>query len=152
MLKCPHYWIRLLLAGCISVTSAHATSWLVTAEEMSQSNLADPGMRPRSAAIKDAPLIELVTPKLPGDVASPTPIELKFTSTPPSTIKPDTFKALYGTFQIDITSRILGFTQVTSSGIQIKEANLPKGKHRIQLQLQDSEGRMGSRWMEFEIK
>ena len=133
---------------------AHAASagpFLVTPEEMNASNQADTGLRPRATPSKDAPVIELLSPKITAELASPTPIELRFVSTPPSTIKPDTFKALYGTFQIDITSRILGVTQVTPLGIHVKEANLPKGNHRIQLMLQDSEGRIGSRWVEFKI-
>ncbi|MEY4644898.1 MAG: hypothetical protein RLZZ596_1729 [Pseudomonadota bacterium] len=118
---------------------------------MQKSNAADTGLRPRVVLIKDAPVIELVTPKLSGEVNSPTAIELKFTPTAPSTIKPESFKALYGTFQIDITPRILGVAKVTTAGILVKEANLPKGKHRIQLLLQDSEGRTGSQWMEFRV-
>jgi hypothetical protein len=137
--------------GLTAVADGYAVSWIVTPQEMSESNLADSGLRPRSAPVKDAPVIELVTPKLPGELASPLQIELKFNSTLPSTIRPEAFKALYGTFQIDITSRILGVTNITPSGIQVKEANLPKGNHRILLMLEDTEGRVGSRWMEFRV-
>ncbi len=124
---------------------------LVTPEEMRRSNDADAGLRPRVVPIKDAPVIDLISPRLPGDVASPTRIELRFVPVPPSTIKPETFKALYGTFGIDITPRILGVTQVSAEGIRVKEARLPKGKHRIQLLLEDSDGRVGTRWMEFQV-
>ena len=140
-----------LWLSLVSGFSVHAELILVTPEEMTKSNLADSGLRSKVAVIKDAPFIELVNPKFPGDVASPTVIELKFIATPPSRIKPESFKALYGTFQIDITDRILGVTKVTPSGIQVKEASLPKGNHRIQLLLEDSEGRVGSRWMEFRV-
>jgi hypothetical protein len=124
---------------------------LVSSEEMQRSNDADVGLRPRAVPLKDAPIIDLVSPMLPGEVSSPTRIELRFISTNPSTIKPETFKALYGTFGIDITARILGVAQVTAMGIQVNEARLPKGRHRIQLLLEDSEGRVGSRWMEFQV-
>ena len=30
----------------------------------------------------------------------------RFQPTPPSTVKPDTFKVLYGSFEVDITKRI----------------------------------------------
>lgn len=133
------------------INLSFAGSPLITEEEMQKSNAADTGLRPRVVLIKDAPVIELVTPKLSEEVNSPTAIELKFTPTAPSTIKPESFKALYGTFQIDITPRILGVAKVTTAGILVKEANLPKGKHRIQLLLQDSEGRTGSQWMEFRV-
>ena len=84
-------------------------------------------------------------------MTSPTPIELRFIPAGSSTIKPESFRALYGTFGIDITSRIMGVAKVTAAGIQVNEANLPKGRHRIQLLLEDSEGRVGSRWMEFQV-
>jgi hypothetical protein len=129
-----------------------ANSFLVSAEEMNLSNAADTGLRPKSVPAVDAPIIELVSPKLPGEVTSPTIIELRFIPVTPSTIRPETFKALYGALKVDITSRILGVTEVTPSGILVKEAKLPKGKHRIQLLLEDSLGRVGSRWMEFEVK
>lgn len=143
--------IVLSIAGLFLTLSALAGPLLVTPDEMNQSNAADSGLRPRVVQIKDAPVIDLVSPKLPGDVASPTSIELRFVPTPPATIRPETFKALYGTFGIDITTRITGSTQVTPSGIRVNEANLPKGKHRIQLMLEDSQGRVGSRLMEFQV-
>jgi hypothetical protein len=140
-----------LLPALLLSLHSWADSLLVTHEEMRQSNAADTGLSSKAVQMIGAPVIELVMPKLPGEVGSPTPIELRFIATPPSTIRPETFKALYGTFGLDITSRITGSTQVTSSGISVKEASLPKGKHRIQLLLEDSEGRMGSRWMEFQV-
>lgn len=144
-------WLIVLAWWGAVFVSAWAGPWLITPEEMQQSNAADSGMRAKAVPVKDAPIIDLLTPKLPGEVASPTPIELRFTPAGTSTIKPESFRALYGTFGIDITSRIVGVAQVTAAGIQVKEANLPKGKHRIQLLLEDSEGRVGSRWMEFQV-
>jgi hypothetical protein len=132
--------------------AAGVSPLLVTPQEMQQSNEADSGLRSRAVTVKDAPAIDLIAPKLPGDVPSPTPIEVQFTSNPPSKVKPETFRALYGTFQIDITSRILGAAQVSASGIKVEEARLPKGKHRLQLMLEDTEGRVASRWVEFEVK
>lgn len=151
--------MKVVIIRCVSIALmglwahwVHAQSpmW-ITLEEMQQSNAADTGIRPRSAVVKDAPIIELVLPKLPGEVSSPTPIELRFISTPPGSIRAETFKALYGTFGIDITARITGTTQVTASGVRVTEARLPKGKHRIQLSIEDTNGRVGSRWMEFEV-
>ncbi len=118
----------------ISHIPALADTLLVTPEEMRQSNEADTGIRPKSVPALDSPTIEL-----------------RFIAVTPGTIKPESFKALYGTFKVDITERILGVTQVTPSGISVKEAKLPKGKHRIQLLLEDSLGRVGIRWMEFEV-
>jgi len=132
--------------------SAHsAPPMLVTVQEMEASNSAPPPPKPRATPVKDAPQIELVSPKLPGSVGSPTPIELKFQATSPSNVKPDSFKALYGTFQIDITKKLLSVAKVTEAGVQVQEAALPKGKHKILLVVEDSAGRTGNRVIEFEV-
>ena len=107
---------------------------------------------PKSTISPDAPKIELVTPKLNSQISSPTPIQLLFIPKNPSTTKPDTFRVLYGTFQIDITERLLKVATVTSTGIDVPEAKLPKGSHKLILNVQDSDGRLGSRLIEFEIK
>ena len=126
--------------------------WLVTPDEMLKSNGAKPPFYPKVVPPLDAPVIDVITPKLDGSITSPTPILLKFVPKAPANVKPDSFKAYYGTFQIDITNRLLGVAQVTAQGINLKEAALPKGSHKITLNVQDSEGRVGSRTIEFEIK
>ncbi len=40
----------------------------------------------------------------------------------------------------------------TPQGINVPEAKLPNGKHKLVLNVQDSDGRVGSRLIEFEIK
>jgi hypothetical protein len=67
-------------------------------------------------------------------------------------VNADSFKVFYGTFQIDITNRILKAAQITSSGLDVKEASLPRGNHKLTLNIQDSEGRLALRTIEFEIK
>jgi hypothetical protein len=39
----------------------------------------------------------------------------KFQLTPPSSVKPETFKVLYGSFEIDITKRILNLAKVSET-------------------------------------
>ena len=137
---------------CVASLTAFAGQLLVSVEEMNASNNAKPPFTAKSVAPKDAPLIELFSPKLPAPVSSPTPIELKFQSTPPSSVKPETFKVLYGSFEIDITKRILNVAKVTESGVSVQEANLPKGKHKLLMVVEDTAGRRGNRSIDFEIK
>jgi hypothetical protein len=132
--------------------SACAAQMLVSMDEMNASNNAPPPFRAKSVAPKDAPVIELSAPKLSTPVSSPTPIELKFQPTPPSAVKPETFKVLYGSFEIDITKRILNVAKVTESGVFVQEANLPKGKHKLLMVVEDSSGRKGNRTVEFEVQ
>jgi len=101
---------------------------------------------------KDAPVIQVLNPKNASTVSSPTPVEIKFQSTDQSIVKPESFRVLYGTFQIDITKRILNVTKVTSEGVSVQAANLPSGKHKLILNIEDSQGRVGSQSIEFEVK
>jgi hypothetical protein len=142
--------ITLLIFG-LSAT-AFAGQLLVSVDEMNASNIAKPPFTAKSVAPKDAPLIELSAPKLSAPVSSPTPIELKFQPTPPSAVKPETFKVLYGSFEIDITKRILNVAKVTESGVFVQEANLPKGKHKLLMVVEDTAGRRGNRSIDFEVK
>ena len=132
--------------------SACSAQMLVSLDEMNASNNASPPFRAKSVAPKDAPIIELSAPKLSIPVSSPTPIELKFQPTPPSAVKPETFKVLYGSFEIDITKRILNVAKVTESGVFVQEANLPKGKHKLLMVVEDTAGRRGNRSIDFEVK
>ena len=128
------------------------STFLVSEDEMVKSNANKIFFYPKSATSPDAPKIELISPKLDSTISSPTQIELKFLPKNPATTKPETFRILYGTFQIDITERSLKVATVTPQGINVPEAKLPNGKHKLVLNVQDSDGRVGSRLIEFEIK
>ena len=132
--------------------SAFAGQLLVSVDEMNASNNAKPPFSAKTVAPKDAPLIELSAPKLSAPVSSPTQIELKFQPTPPSSVKPESFKVLYGAFEIDITKRILNLAKVSESGVNVKEASLPKGKHKLLMVVDDTSGRRGNKTIEFEVQ
>jgi hypothetical protein len=125
---------------------------LVTDQEVIASRLNRSVISPKMAIAPDAPKIDLITPNIGSSIASPTPIELKFFPKTPAVVKPESFKAYYGSLGIDITNRLLKVAQVTPLGINVSEANLPKGSHRITINVEDSEGRKGSKILEFEIK
>ena len=55
----------------------------------------------------------------------------KFQLTPPSSVKPETFKVLYSSFEIDITKIILNLAKVSETGINVQETSLPKGKYKL---------------------
>lgn len=133
-------------------TATFAGQFLVSPEEMKASNAAKPPFAAKAVAYKNAPLIELFAPKLSAKVSSPTPIELKFQPTPPSLVKPDTFRVLYGSFELDITKRILNVAKVTETGVFVQEASLPKGKHKLMMVIEDTSGRQGSKAIEFEVQ
>ena len=109
-------------------------------------------LQARTGAVPGAPQIEVVHPKLDAPVSSPTPIQLTFIPSATSAVRPETFKVLYGRLRIDITQRLVRVAKVTSEGVNVKEASLPKGVHRLWLSVEDMQGREGSKSLDFEIK
>lgn len=145
-----HLFVLASLALSMSIVSA--APFLVSPQEVDASNSASVKFTAKSAPVKDAPLIHLVTPQLSAPIESPTSIELKFESMLPSKVKVETLRVLYGAFQLDITKRILGVAEVTAKGVLVREARLPNGKHKLTVILEDSEGRIGEKLIEFEVR
>jgi len=136
----------------ISTMSFAERVYLATYSEMIASNNNKSPFSAKIAPVPGAPNIDLVAPKIDGVINSPTPIKLRFEAKSPSTIKPETFKIFYGSFQIDVTERLLGNARVESNGFNVQEAVLPKGNHKLTLNIQDSDGRVGQKTVEFEVK
>ena len=67
-------------------------------------------------------------------------------------IDPASFKVLYGGFKLDITSRITKFVKVTKDGFAMDNAQIPAGKHRLTLQVQDEMKRMAERELRVEVE
>ena len=132
--------------------SAYAGQLLVSVEEMTAFNNSTPTFTAKSVPVKDAPKVELTVPKLSVPVSSPTVIEVKFHPTDPSIVKPESVKVVYGSFGIDITNRILSLTKVTETGVFVQEARVPKGKHKLQMIVEDSSGTKGNSAVEFEVQ
>ncbi|MGC4079626.1 MAG: hypothetical protein QM702_21795 [Rubrivivax sp.] len=67
-------------------------------------------------------------------------------------IRPETFKVYYGAFRIDITARIAGAARVTAEGVDVAQAVLPSGSHKLLLEVQDGAGRTGERLLQFSVE
>jgi hypothetical protein len=148
-MKIAYLFSLSLLSFC---ASASQLLMLVTEEEMVASNKSPPKFIAKAIPEKDAPSIQVINPKISSTVTSPTPVEIKFLTADQSVVKPETFRVLYGAFQIDITKRILNVAKVTSDGVSVQAARLPSGKHRLILNVEDSQGRLGTQVIEFEVK
>jgi hypothetical protein len=143
--------IGLLLINVITLVYADPIM-LVSDEEVRISNINKSTIQPKAVSVPGAPSIEVLSPQLGNNINSPTQIDVKFAPKNPAIIKPETFRALYGSFQIDITKRLLNVAQVSTQGIHVTEANLPKGSHKITMSVEDTEGRVGFKSIEFDIK
>lgn len=142
----------LLVVIGIHLSAFAQDQMLVSIHEMRISNEAPPRLDAKSIPEKDSPVVEVINPKVSSTVSSPTPVDIKFQASPQSSIKPETFKVLYGSFQLDITKRILSVAQVTPQGVSVESAKLPTGKHKLTLTIEDSKGRTGTQVVEFEVR
>lgn len=140
-----------LSALCLSVTTAQAFE-LVSQDEAQASRDAPPTFAARAVPVPDAPRINLLAPRLDAPVGSPTAIRLKFEAADKASIRPETFKAYYGAFKLDITGRIASAAKITAEGIDVSEARLPKGFHRLTVAVEDSQGRVGERSVSFTVE
>jgi hypothetical protein len=59
---------------------------------------------------------------------------------------------MYGAFKLDITGRITKFVQVTKEGFTLEKAQIPPGKHRMILQVQDEKQRVAERELRVEVE
>jgi len=140
--------------------SVYAQVQLVTADEMRLSAAQaggivggdDAPLIPRAAPDIGAPLIEILSPDIKGVVTSPAKVQLRFRPESPAVVRPESFKASYGAFRLDITSRLLQFAKPTQEGLVVEQANLPSGSHKILLEIQDSAGRTGTQLLSFTVQ
>lgn len=145
-----------LVCAIAASTSVWAQElWLVNPKEAVEFQgeagyLAQPALRARSVM----PLIDILQPEaLPeGKLKAPFPITVAFRAQNDAQIDVTSFKVLYGALKLDITSRLTQFTQVNADGFKLDKANIPKGKHRLTLQIQDAKQRMAERELRIEVE
>lgn len=140
----------------IPVASAQMEGWFITPEEAAMAPAADPLQGGAHVDIgRDdlccdmGPIIEVQMPVAGSPLNAP--IEIRVTFTPRnhpidlSTLEVELVKFI----NIDITDRVLEYT--TEQGIQLQEANIPSGSHRIRITLADSTGITGTQDFLFEV-
>ena len=132
-----------------------ADGWLVTPAEAveyqgEQGFNETPMLRPRAVV----PLIDILKPEPAADlkVKAPFAIAVLFKGQNDAAINPDTFKVMYGALKIDITSRITKFVKVGKEGFSLDKAQIPPGKHRLILQVQDEKQRVAERELRVEVE
>lgn len=120
--------------------------WLVTAEEAAQVRVEDGQVQQLAAAVTGpGPEIVVRNPRALEKIHAP--IDILVTFEPgDSGLPPDmsSFKAtLVGFFDIDLTSRVKDHLQGTR--LDVKDANLPRGRHRIRIAIRDTQGNPNER-------
>jgi len=146
----------LTLAACMlaphTLAQSPAAPGLLVSEQEALASRAAPQLSARTARVPDAPQIDIIAPGIKGSITSPTVVQLRFKPVSPAVIKPGSFKALYGAFRIDITSRLLKVARLDGEGLTVEGAQLPSGSHRIALEIEDSAGRVGSQLLSVTVQ
>jgi len=97
------------------------------------------------------PFIVLNSPKNGGRYPKPIKIDILFIPRDDTAIDLSTFKVIYvKVFDINITKRLKKHT--TDNGIQIPEAELPSGKHKLKILLADTKGHMSTQKLAFVVQ
>ena len=109
-----------------------------------------PALRPRALV----PQIDIVKPDTVGELKlkAPFAIEVLFRPQNDAAIDPSTFKVMYGALKFDITSRIRKFVAVTPAGFSLGSAQIPAGRHKLTLQVQDEKQRFAERELRIEVE
>lgn len=141
-----------IVPGSLSVLP---DGWLVSPAEViefkgEEGFYARPALRPRALV----PQIDILKPEPVADlkVKAPFAIAVQFKSQADAPIDPTTFKVMYGAFKIDITSRITKFVKVSKEGFSLENAQIPPGKHRLTMQVQDEKQRVAERELRLEVE
>lgn len=89
------------------------------------------------------PSIKIVAPQTNGaEMPSPLRIELVFETSSDAHIVPSTFRVLYGLLKFDLTDNVRQNATISEKGLVAEKASVPKGTHRLFLQIADDKGRV----------
>lgn len=148
--------IAVALAASFAVHAQTAPrDWLISpAEALAYQGEGGFNEQPALRARSVVPQIDIIKPEPAVDlkVKAPFPISVLFKGQSDAAIDPSTFKVMYGALKFDITSRITKFVKVTPTGFSLDNAQIPVGKHRLTLQVQDEKQRVAERELRVEVE
>ena len=114
---------------------------LISEAESKLPQLADGSIATRG--ITRGPGIELVSPAPGANVKSPLPLKIKFVGRNNIPVETGSVKLTYLKIPtVDLTDRVK--SHVTKDGIEMGQADVPPGNHRIRIDVKDAEGRTAS--------
>ena len=100
-----------------------------------------------------APSIQLVDPDgLDKPLKNPFKMEVLFKPQQGAMLDFSSFKALYGTFKIDITDRLLKEAVKTSSSIRLANVDVPSGRHKLLISIKDNLGHTAAKEIAFKVE
>lgn len=100
-----------------------------------------------------APTIDLVEPADPQNIATtPFPVRVHFNTEGGAALVPASLQVYYGAFGINITDRLLKRATFVQNELRIDQAEVPSGKHRLLLKIQDSNNRSNEKLLTLVVK
>lgn len=152
--------LALLAAACCLASPAWAGEFELLSEADSQreqqtladANAAAPARMPSVRTRAILPAIKVVSPQLgSGALKSPLRIELQFEPAGDTRIDVKSFRILYGVLRIDLTEKIRANARITEHGLLAEAARIPRGDHRLILQIADEYGRQAETELRFRV-
>lgn len=138
---------------CLVATGYAGTGdWLITPEEAAMAPAPDAGRGLVEIGREDitlGPVIDVVEPLNGSRESMPVQVLVRFAPLSEPVDLTSLKVILIKFIQIDITDRIRPY--VTPEGIQVKEAKIPPGKHRVRISLADKAGGLTVREIFFEV-
>jgi hypothetical protein len=146
---------RSLILGVIATSCfgiRRASAWpLVTRQQLQRENAAPHNQTAPAQSRSGAPTIRIDEPDIANPVRSPVNIRISFQAAANARIAVDSLRVRYGSLGIDITRRILAHARPTQSGVFVEDAELPRGRHRVTIQIADNMGRTGTKSFNFNV-
>ena len=124
---------------------------LVTRQHSRRENAAPHKQAAPAAPRSGAPIIRIEEPNTTRPIKSPVRIRVTFQPASNATIVVNSLRVRYGSLGIDITRRILAHARPTASGVTVDDAELPRGRHRVTIQIADNLGRVGTKSLQFTV-
>ncbi len=143
----------LALAWQSGVGLSFATSsdnWLITPDEAALESAPEESLVRSRSLNNKGPRIDVLRPVEDAPQQSPFEIQVRFYPNA-AAVNPDSVKVQLVKFiAIDITDRVKPY--LSESGINIKEANIPAGKHLVRITVSDGKGETSSREIELQVR
>jgi hypothetical protein len=142
--------LGLISSSCFGIWRADA--WpLVTSQEVRRDNAAAHEPTAPASNRPGTPVIRIEEPDITRPVRLPVNIRISFRAAANAVIAVNTLRVRYGFLGIDVTRRILAHARPTPSGVFVEDAELPRGRHRVTVQIADNMGRIGSGSFDFNV-
>jgi hypothetical protein len=144
------------LAGCAVWLAVWAQPveagdlWLISPEEAAAAPAPEESLIRSRGLTSKGPRIDVLKPVEDEPQRSPLEIQVRFHPNP-TAVNPESVKVQLVKFiSIDITDRVKPY--LSESGIDVKEANIPSGKHLVRITVSDGKGETSSKEIELQVR